>query len=108
MAPDVIPVEAMEEAGASRDRLFRYPGLKEDYYLADFEVDRSVLDELAIDGDRVIVVVRPPPETSEYHEANPVYEGVIDRLGGVRDAVTVVIPGPGSRPSASATAGPPR
>jgi uncharacterized protein len=92
IAPDVIPVEAMEEAGAHPDRLFRYPGLKEDYYLADFEVDRSALDDVGIEGGRVIVVVRPPPETSEYHEANPLYEGVIDRLGGVRDAVTVVIP----------------
>ena len=39
IAPDAIPVEAMEGAGARRDRLFRYPGLKEDYYLADFEPD---------------------------------------------------------------------
>ena len=92
MAPDAIPVEAMERAGARAERLFRYPGLKEDYYLADFEPDRAVLEELGLDTDRVIVVVRPPPETSEYHADNPLYEGVIDRLAGVRDAVTVVIP----------------
>jgi hypothetical protein len=92
LAPDAIPVEAMERAGARTERLFRYPGLKEDYYLADFEPDRAVLGELGIDADRVIVVMRPPPETSEYHADNPLYEGVIDRLAGVRDAVTVVIP----------------
>ena len=28
--------DAMRRAGANPDRLFRYPGLKEDYYLADF------------------------------------------------------------------------
>ena len=101
LAPDAIPVEAMEQAGARRDRLFRYPGLKEDYYLADFQPDAAVLDalrlaELGIDKGRedelVLVVVRPPPETSEYHAANPLYEGVIDRLAGVPDAAAVVIP----------------
>ena len=40
MAPDAIPVEAMERAGARAERLFRYPGLKEDYYLADFRPGR--------------------------------------------------------------------
>ena len=92
IAPDAIPVSAMEGAGARADRLFRYPGLKEDYYLADFEPDRGILGELGLDPEKVIVVVRPPPETSEYHADNPAYEGVIDRLAGVRDAVTVVIP----------------
>lgn len=101
LAPDVIPVEAMERAGARPEQLFRYPGLKEDYYLADFEPDAGVfgelrLSELGIDEGRedelVLVVVRPPPETSEYHAANPLYEGVIDRLAGVPGAAVVVIP----------------
>ncbi len=38
------------------------------------------------------MVVRPPPETSEYHAKNPLYEGVMDRLGGSADAIAVVIP----------------
>ncbi len=102
MAPDAIPVEAMERAGASPDRLFRYPGLKEDYYLADFEPDAGVIPALGLaalgvsaersSDDRVLVVVRPPPETSEYHRDNPLYDGVIDRLGSEERAVTVVIP----------------
>src|SRR5436189_3322784 len=37
LAPDAIPVEAMRRAGAASQKLFRYPGLKEDYYLFDFE-----------------------------------------------------------------------
>ena len=92
IAPDAIPVGAMERAGARPDRLFRYPGLKEDYYLADFRPDPRVLEELELDADQVIAVVRPPPETSEYHAENPLYEAVIERLGGIPDAVAVVIP----------------
>jgi predicted glycosyltransferase len=91
LAPDAIPVEALERAGASEDRLFLYPGLKEDYYLADFSPDAAVLAELGIEASGLLAVVRPPPETSEYHADNPLYEAVIDRLAG-EDAATVVIP----------------
>jgi predicted glycosyltransferase len=102
MAPDAIPVEAMERAGARSDRLFRYPGLKEDYYLADFRPDPAALSELGL-GDlglsarrradeRVLAIVRPPPETSAYHAENPLYERVLDRLAADRRCVTVVIP----------------
>jgi len=92
LAPDAIPVEAMERAGARAVRLFRYPGLKEDYYLADFEPDPAVLSELGLERERTVVVVRPPPETSEYHAANPLYKGVIDRLAEREDARAVVLP----------------
>jgi hypothetical protein len=91
LAPEAIPVERMEAAGASSEKLFRYPGLKEDYYLADFEPDAAVLDELGLERERVLTVVRPPPETSEYHAQNPLYERVIDRLAQ-ENAITVVIP----------------
>ncbi|MDQ3571636.1 MAG: DUF354 domain-containing protein [Actinomycetota bacterium] len=102
LAPDAIPVEAMRRAGAATQKLVRYPGLKEDYYLADFKVDSAVLGELALDAfgleldrdrdDRVLVVVRPPPETSAYHADNPLYEGVLDRLAADDAAVAVMIP----------------
>ncbi|MGI9019176.1 MAG: DUF354 domain-containing protein [Solirubrobacterales bacterium] len=92
LAPDAISVEAMKAAGAAPAKLFRYPGLKEDYYLADFEPDAAVLGELGLDRDRVLVVVRPPPETSAYHADNPLYEGVLDRIAADPGATGVVIP----------------
>ena len=92
IVPDAIPIERLEAAGASREKIFRYPGLKEDYYLADFVPDPSVLDELGIDRERVLVVVRPPPETSAYHADNPLYAGVIERLAAESSAVAVIIP----------------
>ncbi len=112
MAPDAIGIEAMEAAGAKPDRLFRYPGLKEDYYLSDFVADEAALAELGLGRDGLLVVVRPPPETSEYHAQNPLYEGAIDRLAGADGVTTVVIPrtdgqrerlrGRGSQPRAGA------
>ncbi len=92
IVPDAIPVERLNHAGAATRKLFRYPGLKEDYYLADFTPDPAVLDELGLDRERLLVVVRPPPETSAYHAENPLYERVIERLAGDPDVSAVVIP----------------
>jgi len=91
IVPDAIPVERMRRAGAAERKLFRYPGLKEDYYLADFAPDPAVLDSLGIDRGRVLVTVRPPPETSAYHAENPLYAGVIDRLAEAPDVVSVIV-----------------
>src|SRR5436190_4123667 len=55
LAPDAIPIESMRHAGARPEKLFRYPGLKEDYYLSDFTPDTAVLDELGIDRERILV-----------------------------------------------------
>jgi len=92
LVPDSIPAERMARVGAKGDKLVRYPGLKEDYYLADFVPDRTVADELGLDMERVLVVVRPPPETSEYHADNPLYEQVLDRLAEAEGVTAVVIP----------------
>jgi predicted glycosyltransferase len=92
LAPAAIPPEAMRRAGARPEKLFSYPGLKEEYYLADFEPDPSVLGELGVDRDRVLAVVRPPPETSAYHAENPLYDRVVGRLAAEPGAQAVVIP----------------
>jgi predicted glycosyltransferase len=92
LVPDAIPVEAMRKAGAAPEKLFRYPGLKEDYYLADFEPDEAVLGELGIERGGVLCVVRPPPETSAYHAPNELYEAVLDRIAADERATAVVIP----------------
>jgi uncharacterized protein len=91
LAPDAIPVEAMRRAGANPAKLFRYPGLKEDYYLSDFEPNPAVLDQLGLEQGRVIAVVRPSPETSAYHADNPLEESVLDRLAH-EEVQAVVIP----------------
>ncbi len=92
LVPDSIPVERLARIGAKGSKLVRYPGLKEEYYLAGFEPDAGVLDELGLDREKVLVVVRPPPETSEYHARNDLYERVIDRLVAAPEAQAVVIP----------------
>jgi uncharacterized protein len=91
VVPDAIPAERIERYGA-RGKIHAYEGLKEEYYLADFEPDTAVLEELRLDRERPLVVVRPPPEVSLYHRfENPLFRGVLERLVA-GDAQTVVLP----------------
>jgi predicted glycosyltransferase len=83
VVPDVIPFDRLAPYGATEDRLRRYEGLKEEYYLADFEPDTAVLHELGLDRDRPLAVVRTPPAVSLYHRFEaPVFTDVLERLRG--------------------------
>jgi predicted glycosyltransferase len=66
LVPDAIPAERLEPYGARPPKLVKYPGLKEEYYLGDFEPDESVLGELGLDPSGVIAVVRTAPSYALY------------------------------------------
>jgi predicted glycosyltransferase len=94
VVPDAIPAERLRRYGAA-GKIHAYPGLKEEYYLADFEPDPAVLDELALDPARPIFVVRTPPEVSLYHRfANDRFAAVLHRLAAAaaEGAQPVVLP----------------
>jgi predicted glycosyltransferase len=91
VVPDAIPPERLARYGARPPKLRQYPGLKEEYYLADFEADRSVLEGL--DRQRVLVVLRPPPDVSLYHRhSNPLFPQTVDFLGRHDEVQAVVLP----------------
>ncbi|MEI8104733.1 MAG: DUF354 domain-containing protein [Actinomycetes bacterium] len=91
VVPDTIPPERLARYGATGAKLLRYPGLKEEYYLAGFKPDPGVLPSLGLDPARVIVVLRPPPDVSLYHRhANPLFPQTLERLGH-NDAVQAVV-----------------
>ncbi|MHB8060600.1 MAG: DUF354 domain-containing protein [Gaiellaceae bacterium] len=93
VVPESIPPERMERYGVRPPKLQRYPGLKEEYYLSDFQPDRAVASALGIDEKRVLVIVRTPPDVSLYHRAsNPLFPRVLDHLGRHPEVQAVVIP----------------
>ena len=80
VVPDAIPPGRLRRYGAL-GKLGRYEGLKEEYYLADFEPDPAVIGELGLDAARPIVVVRTPPEVSLYHRFHSdLFGAVLERL----------------------------
>ena len=93
MTPDAIPPERLERYGVGPGKLVQYPGLKEEYYLSDFEPDPSELDALGVDRDRILVIVRPPPDVSLYHrKSNRLFPRVLEHLGRREDVCAVVVP----------------
>jgi predicted glycosyltransferase len=93
VVPDTIPPERVARYGAKPPKLLQYPGLKEEYYLSDFEPDRSVLSQLDLDPARVLVVLRPPPDVSLYHRhSNPLFPETLEHLGRLEDVHAVVLP----------------
>ena len=93
LVPEGIPPDRLERYGVRGPKLRRYPGLKEEYYLADLEPDRGVLETLGLNPDNVLVVVRTPPDVSLYHrKSNTLFPRVIDHLGTQEGLQAVVLP----------------
>jgi uncharacterized protein len=93
VVPESIPEDRLAHLGVRPPKLLRYPGLKEEYYLSDFEPDPTVLETLGVDRDRVLVVLRPPPDVSLYHRhSNPLFPQTLDFLGRLEGVNSVVIP----------------
>ena len=93
VVPESIPPERLRTYGVEPPKLLRYPGLKEEYYLADFEPDRTVLAPWAIDAGRVLVVLRPPPDVSLYHRhSNPLFPQTLGFLGHHDGVDAIVLP----------------
>jgi hypothetical protein len=93
VVPDAIPPERLQRYGVGPEKLRRYPGLKEEYYLADFEPDPGALEPFDVDPARTLVVVRTPPDVSLYHRrSNPLFPQVLDRLGHEESVHAIVLP----------------
>jgi uncharacterized protein len=93
VVPDAIPPERLARYGAEPPKLVQYEGLKEEYYLADFEPDPGVLAPWTIDPSKVLVVLRPPPDVSLYHRhSNPLFPQTLTFLGERDDVHALVLP----------------
>ena len=66
LVPEAIPPARLRRYGARPPKLVRFPGLKEEYYLASFEPDRTALERLGVPADEGVCVVRTPPSYALY------------------------------------------
>jgi predicted glycosyltransferase len=93
LMPDAIPAARVARYGARPPKLVTYPGLKEEYYLADFEPDPEVPASLGLDGSRIGLVLRPPADVALYHRfENPLFDRLLELLAGRDDVRAVVLP----------------
>ncbi len=64
LVPEVIPPEGIHEP---KDRILRYPGIKEDVYVPVFTPDPGIREQLSLSEDDIVVTVRPPASEAHYH-----------------------------------------
>jgi len=93
VVPEAILPERLRRYGARPPKLVQYAGLKEEYYLSDFEPDRSLLDRFDVDAAKILVVLRPPPDVSLYHrQSNPLFPMTLEHLGRLDNVHAFVLP----------------
>ena len=93
VVPDAIPLDRLTRFGARPPKLVRYEGLKEEYYLADFEPDPAVPAALGVEPGSILAVVRTAPSYALYlaGSENPLVPRVLARLAADERVQTVVL-----------------
>jgi predicted glycosyltransferase len=92
IVPEVLLNESLH--CRNRDRIRTYRGIKEDVYAPEFRSDPSLHGELDLNGDNVIVTVRPPANEAHYHhpESEAFFVEFMNRLCGTSGAKAVLLP----------------
>ena len=96
IVPRSFPDEALRRFGARERKVRRYDGPKEDVYLADFEANpifSESLSALGINGEDVLVVVRPPALEALYHRFdNQLFDELLEGLVSRADVKLIMLP----------------
>jgi predicted glycosyltransferase len=92
LVPQPFPESALRRYGAAAASVVRYPGIKEEVYLADFRPDVGLPERLGLPANRVVVTVRPPARTALYHRFdNPVFEALLARVAADPSAHVLLV-----------------
>ncbi len=74
--------------------IVKYRGIKEDVYVPNFIPDNTIIEDLKLDPDKIIVTLRPPATEAHYHnpEAEGLFTEVINYLGSMENVQQVLLP----------------
>ncbi len=94
LLPELIDDERCREAGIRTDLVRRFPGYKEQLYLADAKPDPALSTELGLRADLIRVLFRPPAGKAHYHDprADLIMDSLLERLLGDPRVQLVFIP----------------
>ena len=94
LVPEAIPTSAIVAHGARPHKVGHFPGLKEHVYLGPDTPTQDLRSELGADGDKVLVVLRPPATMSAYHLGfgNELFSQLISAIGERDDVAAVLVP----------------
>jgi uncharacterized protein len=91
MIPEVLPDKVVD---VRRDRILRYPGIKEDVYVPFFKPDPTAMNQLGISGEDTVITVRPPAINAHYHnpESERLLTAAIEFICQHTDVKIVLLP----------------
>ena len=91
IVPESLPTEGLH---SSAQRVRKYSGIKEDVYAPDFKPDPSLVEELALGNEHIIVTVRPPATEAHYHNPESVFlfDDLMARIGATPEVRAVLLP----------------
>ena len=91
LVPNILSMSSPHNCAG---RIATYPGIKEDVYVQDFKPDFSSFNRIGIDGNRIIVTIRPPATLAHYHtkKSDELFHSVIDYLGRNDSIQMIVVP----------------
>src|SRR5437588_3336495 len=96
IVPRAFPAAELRKYGASRRKVKRYEGTKEDAYLADFSPDpqfSEILRKLGVGAEEVLVVARPPAREALYHRfENELFDELLKHLNSRADVKIILLP----------------
>ena len=89
--PEVVPAGAIN---IDNRRIFKYPGIKEDVYVPAFSPDSVILGELGLNGNELVITIRPPATEAHYHnpQSEVLFNTTIERFGQMDDVRMILLP----------------
>lgn len=106
LVPDAIPDSILIEKGVPANKLVKYPGIKEELYVRDFEPGagfrRDLVQEYSLDENALIAVLRPPATTANYHvdKSSVLLDDVLQFLLNAGGVFTIIVPRTGEQAAA--------
>jgi uncharacterized protein len=91
VCPEVMPAERM---GVPSNRILKYGGIKEDVYVPKFVPERSMLPQLGLQEQDIVVTLRPPAREAHYHvpATDGLFDAAVEFLSLSHEVKLVVLP----------------
>ena len=98
LVPAGIPDNVLDEIKLPAAKRRKYAGIKEELYVAKFQPQDRFRDEfrakLAVDADDILVVLRPPATTANYHseKSEVLLDDILHLLHNAPNVYTMIVP----------------
>jgi hypothetical protein len=64
--PEIVPKGNFMKMGTKEEKIAQYPGIKEEVYLWDFKPNKKYLEEIGIETDKPVILIRPEASKAAY------------------------------------------